>query len=304
MKKVLSFDIGGTKISYSIINEKGEFLNEIKKEKTPETKEKIELLLKKIIKENEKNIDIIAIATAGAVNYENTRVESSTFNMPKGYNEIEFKSLSYKPVFVENDANAAAWAEHKIGAGENEKNTITITLGTGVGGGFISDGRLIRGYSGKAGEVGSIKVINRNRICTCGRKDCFESYASGTGLKVTAQETALNDEIFKTSIYKDKHPNDITTYDIISGIKQDDKYSKKVFDIWEKDLIIGLINVTNIFEPESIILSGGMAEFTDITRIQSAVNNEIVVFPVKIKLASAGNNSGMIGATLLACEKY
>ncbi len=304
MTKVLAIDVGGTKLVHAIINEKGEFLSEVKKTSTPQNIEELKQVFKNIIAENENIVDVTAFATAGAINIENTRVDSSTPNLPDGYNKIDFSKLSKKPVYVENDANAAAWAEYKVGAAQGEDNNITITLGTGVGGGFIINGKLLRGKSGRGGEVGSMKINGKGRICTCHRKDCFESYASGTGLKYTAEEIAQNDSIFSNSIYKNKSPNEITTYDIIAGLKQNDEYSKKVFEIWKRDLTTGLINITNIFDPESIIISGGMGEFIDTEEIENAVNSEIVVAPIKVKLAKAGNYAGMVGAALLACEKF
>lgn len=304
MKKILGIDVGGTKIVYAMINENGNFLTTPEKTSTPKNIEELISLFKNIITKHENDIDITAFATAGAVNIENTRVDSSTPNLPTGYNSIDFSTLSKKPVFVENDANAAAWAEFKVGAAIGEKNTITITLGTGVGGGFIVDGKLLRGKSGRAGEVGSMKIQGRGRVCTCNRKDCFESYSSGTGLKKTAEELALTSKYFKESIYKDKTPKNITTYDIINGLKNNDEYSKAVFETWKNDLVVGLINITNIFDPESIIISGGMGEFINTKEMENKINSEIVVSPVKIKLAKAGNYSGMIGAALLASEKY
>ncbi len=304
MKKILAIDAGGTKITCAVINENGNFLTEIEKYQTPKKIDELISLFKTIISKHENNIDMTAFATAGAVNITNTKVDSSTPNMPSGYNELDFSQLSNKPVFVENDANAAAWAEYKIGAAQGEDNTITITLGTGVGGGFIVNGRLLRGKSGRAGEVGSMKINGQKRICTCNRFDCWESYASGSGLKKTSEQIAKTDNIFKSSIFNTKKFEDITTYDIIDGLNQNDEYSKKVFDIWKQDLIVGLINITNIFDPESIIISGGMGKFINTDEIQNAINSEIVVSPVKIKLAKAGNYSGMIGAALLACQKF
>ncbi len=304
MKKVLAIDVGGTKLIHAIINEKGEFLSEVGKTSTPKNISELEKTFKEVITKYENEVDYIAFATAGAVNITNTKVDSSTPNMPAGYNSLDFAQLSKKPVYVENDANAAAWAEYKVGAAIGENNNITITLGTGVGGGFIVDGRLLRGKSGRGGEVGSMKIQGRGRTCTCHRKDCFESYASGVGLKKTAEEIAQTDEIFKQSIYKSKTANEITTYDIIAGLKENDEYSKKVFNIWKEDLTVGLINITNIFDPESIIISGGMGEFINTKEIENAINSEIVVSPVKVKLAKAGNYAGMIGAALLACEKF
>ena len=304
MKKVLAIDVGGTKISYSIINENGEFLDEVNKTSTPKDINELINIFKEVISNNENKVDMISFATAGAVNIENTKVDSSTPNLPKGYNDIDFSKLSKKPVYVENDANAAAWAEYKVGAAIGDRNTIIITLGTGVGGGFIVDGKMLRGKSGRAGEVGSMKINSKGRICTCNRKDCFESYASGTGLKYTAEEIATTNEIFKTSIFKNKKPIEVTTYDIINGLKQNDEYSKLVFETWKNDLITGLIGIVNIFDPDSIVISGGMGEFIDTNEIEEKINSEIVVSPTKIKLAKAGNYSGMIGAALLATEKY
>ncbi len=304
MTKVLAIDVGGTKLVYAIINENGEFLTEVQRTSTPKEINELKNTFKKIIEENENNIDVVSFATAGAVNLDNTRVDSSTPNMPDGYNQMDFSKLSSKPVYVENDANAAAWAEYKVGAAMGEDNNITITLGTGVGGGFIVDGKLVRGKSGRGGEVGSMKINGRGRICTCHRENCFESYASGTGLKLTAEEVAIKANVFKDSIYKDKSPEEITTYDIIAGLKQNDEYSKMVFNIWNNDLITGLINITNIFDTETIVISGGLGEFINTKEIEEAVNSEIVVSPVKIKLAKAGNYAGMIGAALLASNKY
>lgn len=304
MRKILATDVGGTKIVYALIDENGNFLSEIQRKSTPENFEDLKILFKKIISQYEREADCIAFATAGAVNSENTKVESSTPNMPDGYNTLDFQSLSEKPVYVENDANAAAWAEYKVGSAKGEDNTITITLGTGVGGGFIVNGKLVRGKSGRGGEVGSMKINGRGRVCTCKRKDCWESYASGTGFKKTAEELASYDNSFSTSMYADKQPDEVTTYDILDGVKQNDEYSKKVYNVWKNDIITGLINITDIFDTESIIISGGLCEALDISEIESAVNSEIVVSDVKVKKASAGNYAGMIGAALLANEKY
>ena len=120
MKKALSFDIGGTKINFAIIDENGNAVNDIQKINTPSTKEDIYNSLKNIVNKYENEVDMITIATAGAVNNENTRILSSTGNLPVGYNEIDFQSLSEnKKVVVENDANCSVWAEYKLGSGKD-----------------------------------------------------------------------------------------------------------------------------------------------------------------------------------------
>jgi glucokinase len=250
-------------------------------------------------------VDIIAFATAGAVNLQNTKVESSTPNLPKGYNEIDFSTLSNKPVYVDNDANAAAWAEYKLGAAKGHKNTIIVTLGTGIGGGIIVNGSILRGKSGRAAEVGSIKLFpDKRRKCNCGNYDCWEAYASGSGLKTTAYESAKTFKVFQNSLLKDKEPEQITTHDIIKGVKQEDAFCIRVFNLWQEHLLSGLISLANIFDPESIVISGGMGEFIQFEKLESQINSSIVVSEIKLLCAQTKNNAGMIGAALLACEKY
>ena len=166
MRKALAFDIGGTKIYYTVVDEKGEIISEISKTQTPKTIEEIVDVLKKGISEN-RDVDVISIATAGAVNNENTGVISSTGNLPEGYRNLDFQSLSEKKVFVENDANAAAWAEYRIGSSKGCPNAIMLTLGTGVGGGIILNGKLYKGKSGAAGEMHFKMYPDNRRKCTC-----------------------------------------------------------------------------------------------------------------------------------------
>lgn len=288
VKKALSIDIGGTKIYHTVIDENGNFLEEVGKYSTPKVYEELENLLKKIVDTYQSEVDAVAIATAGAVNNENSKVISSTGNLVDGYNQLDFQGLSEKKVFVENDANAAAWAEHVLGASKNCPYSVMATLGTGVGGGIILDNKLFKGKSGAAGEMHFKMYPDKRRKCTCGSWDCFEAYASGTGLKITAEEM-LND-------------NNVTTYDVISGMKDGDTKMKEVFDTWQGHVLQGLIGLANLFDPDCIVLSGSMAEFVDTEFLEKAVNEEIVTTPTKVHRATTGNYAGMIGAALLALK--
>lgn len=303
MKKALGIDIGGTKILYGIVNEQGEVVSEIQKTATPKTADEIYSTLKKIIYENYDNIDVVGLSSAGAVNIENTRVLSSTPNLPDGYNQIDFSTLCDKKVYVENDANCACAAEYKNGAAKGFRTVLMITIGTGIGGGVISDGKLFRGSSGNALEVGSMKIFaDKRQKCTCGRYDCWESYASGTGLKNCAKIGAKEYSEFKTSIYKDKNPDEITTYDITDGLQAKDAFSVRVFNQWMEYMYIGLVSLTDIFNPDCIVISGGMCNFVDVQQLEDKINAESVVTDVKVKRATTGNNAGMIGAGVLAIE--
>ncbi len=289
MKKALAFDIGGTKIYSTIVDETGKVVSEIDKFSTPKSLDEIKSLLKTQIAKFENDVDMVAIATAGAVNNENTRVLGSTGNLVEGYYTIDFQALSNKKVFVENDANAAAWAEYKIGSSKGSSVSVMLTLGTGVGGGIIINNRLLKGKSGAAGEMHFKMYPDKRRKCTCGSWDCFEAYASGTALKWDAEEM-LNDP-------------EITTYDVIDGVNNNDKKMLEVFKRWQDDLTAGIVGLANIFDPDCVVLSGSMAQFVDAKKIEVEVNKEIVTSPTSIRIGSAGNYSGMIGVALLAMER-
>lgn len=306
MKKALAIDVGGTKIYNTIVNEIGEILTEVEKRSTPKTFDGIKEVLSEIIKTYEAEVDVIAIATAGAVNNENTGVIGSTGNIAEGYSKMDFQSLSTKKVFVENDANSAAWAEHIIGASKGCSDSVMLTLGTGVGGGIIVGNRLLKGKNGAAGEMHFKMYPDKRRLCTCGAYDCFEAYASGTGLRKTAVEETGN--------------ADVTTYDVINEVNavlahpetavgtlktdilraaSEDKYIR-AFLRWQDDILAGCVGLANIFDTNVIVLSGSMAEFVDTDYIEKELNKEIVTTYTEVKKASAGNYSGMIGAALLA----
>lgn len=289
MKKALALDVGGTKIYNAIVNENGEIISEIEKHATPKTFDEIKKTFIEIIKKHENDVEVIAFSTCGAVNNQNSKILGSTGNIAKGYPQMPFLELSTKPVFVENDANCAAWAEHEIGASVNCPTSVMITLGTGVGGGIIIDNKLLKGQNGAAGEMHFKMYSDKRRKCTCGSWDCFEIYASGTGLKITAQE-----------MLKDQN---VTTYDVMDGVKNKNQKMLDVYHRWEEDITNGIIGLANIFDPDCVVLSGSLAQFVETDKVEKIVNQEICTTPTRVVKATAGNYSGMIGAALLAFQK-
>ena len=288
MKKALAIDVGGTKIYNAIIDETGNIIGEVEKHSTPKTFNEIKSTFKSIIEKHENEVDVIAFSTCGAVNNQNTGIVGSTGNIAKEYPTLNFQSLSTKQVFVENDANCAAWAEYRIGASKNTTVSVMITLGTGVGGGIIINGHLLKGQNGAAGEMHFKMRTDKHRKCTCGAYDCFEIYTSGTGLKLTAEEMTGNKEI--------------TTYDVVEGAQNSNPKMLEILDRWHNDLASGIVGLANLFDPDCVVLSGSMAEFVDTEKLENEINSQIVTTPTKIVKAQAGNYSGMIGAALLALE--
>ena len=164
-----------------------------------------------------------------------------------------------------------------------------LTLGTGVGGGIIINNKLLKGKSGAAGEMHFKMYPDKRRRCTCGSWDCYEAYASGTALKHDAEEMLNNP--------------DVTTYDVIEGVKNGDDKMSEIFNRWQNDITIGINGLVNLFDPDCVVLSGSMAQFIDVKKVENEVNSDIVTTPTSVRLATAGNYSGMIGAALLAFEE-
>lgn len=285
-RKILAFDIGGTKIAHALVDENGRLLTERMKDNTPKTASEIFALLKDITARCEDDIDAVGIATAGEVDCDNSRIIGSVGNMPAGYRDTAFYKLSGKPVFVENDANAVMWAEYKAGAAKGCKNALVIAIGTGLGLGVMVDGRLLKGKSGLGAEAHFGIARGKVRRCSCGNWDCYEVYASGTALGVDAQEA-----------YHDKSK---TSHDIIAGIQAGDKKAREVFDLWQDDVLTGIVGLANLFDPEVVLMFGGLTDYLDYERLEKEANSRIVTAPFKLCRARFEHNAALIGAALIA----
>ena len=215
IERILAFDVGGTKIAHAIVDREGNILTNVEKNMTPPTAAATEALFRQIIEKHECDIDAVALSTAGAVDNSNKKIIGGGGNMPIGYMDIDFPSLSFKPVFLENDANCAVWAEYKIGSGKGYENIVMLTLGTGVGLGIIVNGVLLKGKSGAAGETHFRVRHGNHRRCGCGNYDCMEIYTSGTALNIEAKEVYQDDKV--------------TSYDVIDGMRKGDKRAVHAF---------------------------------------------------------------------------
>ena len=247
----------------------------------------------------------IGIGCPGTLDVENGVVEYSN-NL--GWNNRPIAALMNEvlpyPVRLTNDANAAALGEAKYGAGEEYNNIIMLTLGTGVGGGIIIDGKLYEGNLGKGGELGHTVVQVDGEQCTCGRKGCLEAYASATALMRETKKAMLNNE---QSLMWNICPN----IDMVGGkvpfeaAKQGDEAAIEVLNNYIKYLGEGILNYCNIFRPEAIVLSGGIANAGDylFSRLNQYVRDRNYGYKmtpeVKILPAELGYDSGKIGAAAL-----
>ena len=210
------------------------------------------------------------------------------------------------PIHLGNDANAAALGEALFGCGRGAESTIVVTLGTGVGGGVVLDGKMLTGYTGAASELGHMVIRAGGEECTCGRRGCFEAYASATALiRETKRAMAAHPESRMHAAAEENGAVDGRTAFIAA--QRGDAAAQAVVDRYLDDLACGVANIVNIFFPEVIALSGGVANQGDALlvplreRVRAlSYGSRYAVRHTRIELCTLGYRAGVIGAALLA----
>lgn len=254
------------------------------------------------------NITAAGIGTPGPADYKAGIIINST-NMPTFKNVPIRQMLADKlgsPVAFDNDANVACLGEFVAGAGRNITDMVFFTLGTGIGGGIISDGKLIRGSGGNAAELGHLIIYPEGRLCNCGQNGCVEAYASASNTaKRAAEAIQAGAKSSLAKVLKDR--GEITCKDVYEHLKKNDALAKKITDETAKALAILCINVLHTTDPQRIVFAGGMIAAGDILldRIKYYFNQEIWKLKketVEICFATLGEDAGIIGAAALARE--
>ena len=313
----LGIDLGGTNIAVGVVDTDTGVI--VKKGSVPtnasrhadEIIKDMGGLCKKLVNEMGLSMDEIAyagIAAPGTIDNETGTVIYSN-NIKMDNYPIAEKLMEYsgvKKVYCENDANAAAYGEAAYGASKGTKNSVMITLGTGVGGGVIVDGKLVTGINAAGGELGHVVISVGGLECTCGRRGCWEAYSSATGLiNMTKKklESVKKDETIMWQFVEEE--GKVSGRTAFSAMKKGDKAGKEVVDEYLLYLAEGIINMVNIFQPEIVVIGGGVCN-----------EKEHLVEPLKklvavgdyykgegahtqIKVAELGNDAGIIGAAML-----
>lgn len=291
--RILAFDIGGTFIKYAICDEN---FNLTDKNKVPTDAEKGgQALIEKIIDIilSYDDIDRVAISTAGQVDSENGIVVYSTDNIPYYTGMMVKKLIENKtkiPTFVENDVNAAALGEAKFGAAKGENDFICLTYGTGIGGAIFLNGKLYKGSSSSAAELGHMIVHAGGRQCTCGGEGCYECYASAK---------ALINNVNKVS---DKP---LDAFQIFEKENIEKPEIRSEVDKWIDEIIIGLINIIYTFNPPLIVLGGGiMNEDYIIDLIDRKIYSKLMdnFKNVNIVRSKSGNDAALLGVAYEAAK--
>ncbi|MBQ8482348.1 MAG: ROK family protein [Alphaproteobacteria bacterium] len=262
--KILSFDVGGSKIAWALIDEKGNILNGAETIATPKDADEIENIFNTIAGKN--TFDGFAVATAGVVL--DNKLAGKPNNLPSGYENINFEMIAKVPYVIENDANSAMWAEYKVGSMKNINHGVMLTLGTDVGCGIICNGQILRGKCGAAGEV---------------KFDC-----SGRSLQRIAAKFGVK-ETDCFAIYN-------------QSLKQNGA-ERKAYKIWQENLLDCIQSINQILDTEIIALSGSMAKIVDYAAVNTSIKLLQPHNAPKIAPASCGNDAGLIGAALLCVQK-
>ena len=287
--------MGGTKIAAAPFVNGKLIEEEMLKEPTPQNnaQEILDLMTDMVNKIKEKHdVKAVGISTAGMVSKEGQMI-GGCGNI-KGWKGTQVKKELEKSlgitVVAENDANCAAFGEYMVGCASEFDPVLLVIVGTGIGGGIVFNNSIWTGKNYAGGEIGHIKISDkRTRRCTCGAWDCWEAYASGTGLENTAQ-------LFFADTTMDN-------YKLMDLHQKGDETALEVINTWHEYLALGMASVINTLDPEAIVVSGGMAQFINYPKLNKKTRDKVIDGAkdyVNILEGILGNDSGMVGAACLA----
>ena len=308
-------DLGGTNIAVGVINDNYEIIGRGKaKTAMPRPAQEIFDDIVKCVKmavadaEIElSEVECIGIGTPGSVDKQNGVIMYANnldfYNVPAV--EMINAQLPGIKVYLENDANCAALGEALAGSGKGKNSFVAVTLGTGVGGGVVLDGKLLTGCNDAGGEIGHIAIKFDGEQCNCGRIGCWERYASATALVNQTKAAMLehkDSKMWELCGGKIENAGGRTAFD---GMRAGDKYAKEVCDNYIYYVAVGAANVVNIFQPDMLCFGGGICNEGDtllkplekhVAQMRYSKNHEI---QTQICVATLGNDAGIIGAALV-----
>ena len=316
MNYYAGIDLGGTFVKGGIVDEEG---NILVKDKIPTGKERpyaeiaadmAQLVLDLAKKAGISPADVKAagVGSPGTIDSKNgVIVYSNNIRWEKVPLGAELKKHLGIPVFATNDANAAALGESFAGAAKSYPSSVFITLGTGVGGGIILDNVLFEGNRSAGAEIGHMVIRMGGEKCTCGRRGCFETYASATAL-IRQTKNAMEKD--KTSKLWEICPNpeDVNGKTAFDGMRAGDKTAEKVVKNYITYLAEGIANLANIFRPDAVVLGGGVCAEGDnlLVPLRRKVNRLLYggtkYAPVLVTVAQLGNDAGLVGAARFAMQ--
>jgi glucokinase len=305
----VGIDVGGTKIAGGVVAD-GTLLASTRRD-SPDDPVAIADSIADVVRELSEGREIVAVgvAAAGFIDLDRSEV---MFAPNLTWREEPLRELVHErvriPTLVENDANSAAWAEYRFGAGQGARALLMATIGTGIGGGLVFGGKVFRGGFGVAAEFGHVRVVPNGRPCACGLLGCWEAYGSGTGLTVRARELAIADPSSATVLLElaGGDPDAIRGPHVSEAAEKGDPAARQSFAELARWIGEGIGSLTAVLDPDIVIIGGGVSESLelDIDAVIAACGPAQSGFghrPMpQIRRAQLGNNAGLIGVADLA----
>lgn len=313
MQYRIGIDLGGTNIKAGVVDENYHIIGTAKcKTRLPRPSDEIIMDMARMAKDAAANagltmVDIryVGVGSPGTANPVTGVVEySCNLRFQNVDLRTALKGLLNKDIYIENDANAAAYGEALAGAAKGSQSCVCITLGTGVGGGIVINGKIYGGFNFAGAELGHIVIQVDGELCTCGRQGCWETYASATALIHQTRRAMVNHpESVMWKLADDLEKVDGRT--AFEAMRVGDEAAAQVIDTYIKYLACGLINVINIFQPEVLCIGGGICNEGDalIKPLEKRITNEryskYSTHQTRLCVATLGNDAGIIGAAFL-----
>jgi glucokinase len=311
MTLTVGVDVGGTKIAGGVVDDDGEIVAKARTESPATDRMAIADAIESLVGDLRASHDVeaVGVAAAGFVDADRATVLFAP-NLAWRDEPLrdELQDRVGLPVVIENDANAAAWGEFRYGAGEDVNDLLLVALGTGVGGGIVLDGALLRGAFGVAGEIGHMCVVPDGRLCGCGNKGCWEMYSSGTALVEDTRDQVRRGSLIARSML-DRAGGDVDAITgplITAAAREGDEFAIEQLANLGAWVGAGIASLAAVLDPAVAVLGGGVSEAGDLilepvrAGFRRALTGRHYRPELQIRQASLGNRAGVLGVADLA----
>jgi len=310
----IGIDLGGTNIAVGLVDEEGKIVHKdsvptLNEREYPEIIKDMAMLSLKVIEDagvSLKDVKSIGIGSPGTPNTEKgILVYANNLKFRNVPMRDEMQKYIDLPIYLDNDANVAALAESVAGACKGARHSVTVTLGTGVGSGVVIDGKVYNGFNNAAAEMGHMVIVVDGEQCTCGRKGCWEAYASATALIRQTKKAAVANPDSLINKLVEGDLSRINAKVPFDAARQGDRIGLQIVEEYIKYLAEGLANLVNIFQPEIIAIGGGISKEGEylLAPLRKLVSEKVYtvegVPQTRIVAAQLGNDAGIVGAAML-----
>lgn len=312
MSLTIGVDVGGTKVAAGVVDQAGQILTRIRRPTPSASPSDVEDVIAECVRAlrvPHPDVEAVGVGAAGFVDADRATVlvapNLSWRDEPLRDAVAERVAL---PVVVENDANAAAWAEYRFGAGRGQSHLVVVTVGTGIGGGVVFDGQLYRGRFGVGAEFGHLQVVPGGRRCGCGQRGCWEQYCSGRALLHAAREIADVQRGYGARLLElgGGRPEGIEAVEVTTAAREGDPAALDCFAEVGSWLGQGLADLAAVLDPGAFVVGGGVADAGELLlaparRVFAERLTGTASRPhPQIRRAELGNDAGLVGAADLA----